>query len=288
MISKSMYKDRPAIKIYNEKFEALFLPEDGAKLVSFKTKRGKELFAEANNEKYKRLFIDSSYIDSECSAFDDMFPTIDPCVINKMDYLDHGQVCRIEHNYEIKDTEVIFSCNIENLNITYNKTVFIEDDKLCIKYEIKNMNEFDFPYLWAGHMMFMGEEKAQVLSDFSDEDIEIMFGRPPVDAPVSRLSKFGEGVSFKYYYTKDKTPLKCGILYPESALKVSVEFDESCVKYLGVWLNPGDFKGMYNVALEPCTALFDDPIRAKKAGAESVIRPGEVVCFTMKVSCKEI
>ncbi len=287
MISEVFYKDRPAIKIHEEGFEALFLPEDGAKFASFKTKNGQELFAVAPQEKYKRLFIDSSYIDSECSAFDDMFPTIDPCMINGMDYIDHGEVCRREHSCKIENDSVKFECTLPKLNITYKKTVFVEDGTLCIKYGIENHNKFDFPYIWAGHMMFKGEEDAQVVSDFSDDNIRVMFGNPPTDDKISKLQKYGSNNQYKYYYTEQKIPMKCGIVYPKSNLRVSLEFIGDSVKYLGVWMNPGDLNEMYNVALEPCTALFDDPINAQKAGAESVIKPEEAVEFTLKIRCEE-
>ena len=39
MISKDLYKERPAVKRSNGKTEFLFLPKDGAKLVSFRTKK---------------------------------------------------------------------------------------------------------------------------------------------------------------------------------------------------------------------------------------------------------
>lgn len=39
MISKDLYKERPAVKRSDGKTEFLFLPKDGAKLVSFRTKK---------------------------------------------------------------------------------------------------------------------------------------------------------------------------------------------------------------------------------------------------------
>ncbi len=288
MISKEYYKDRPAVKIADDTIECMFLPEDGAKLVSLKTKDGRELLAQARSKEYKRLFLDSNYIDSECSAFDDMFPTIDPCTINELDYLDHGEVCRCEHKCTINNDSVNFECILPKLNIVFSKNVCVEDGTLYVKYAINNLNNFEFPYIWAGHMMFAGEEDAFVTSDFSgDSEIKVMFGNPTHRNEINKLQTYGNK-QYKYYYVEKKNPLSCGIIYPNSNLKVLVDFDGDAVKHLGVWMNPGDLNEMYNIALEPCTALYDSPINAASAGDISVLAAHETVEFTLKIRYEEI
>ena len=284
MILKDFYKGRPAIKLCDSMLEAVFLPEDGAKLVSLKTKDGNELLAVSPGDKYKRLFIDSDYIKSECSAFDDMFPTIDPCTINGMNYLDHGEVCRREHSFKINGNSVDFECKLTDLNIVYKKTVAIENGVLCIKYRIENRNSFEFPYIWAGHMMFKGEEGAAVIGGFTEKNypVRVMFGNPPEGKKIGTLYEYGNK-QYKYYYTQEISPMKCGIMYPQSKLCVTVETEGDHVKYLGVWMNPGDLNEMYNIALEPCTALYDSPLNAKEAGAESILNAEENVEFTLKI-----
>ena len=147
-----------------------------------------------------------------------------------------------------------------------------------------NNNNFVFPYIWAGHMMFRGENGACVVSEYSSEDKkEVMFGTPGANDKVHILGEYGSNKEYKYYYTEAKPPIKCGIVYPESNLQLSVEFDNDFVRYLGVWMNPGDLNEMYNLALEPATALFDDPLRAEKADAASYIGAGKSIEFTLKM-----
>lgn len=288
MIKEAFYKDRPAFAVACDEFSALFLPLDGAKLVSIKAKNGDELLEQATGETYRRLGLDSSYIKSECSAFDDMFPAIDPCVINGMEYLDHGEVCRREHQVEINGDKITFRCELENLNITYCKTAFAKDGMLHIAYRIENHNEFDFPYVWAGHMMFAGENGAYAVSDFVPESPKrVMFGKPESDRTAHMLPPRGNK-QYKFYYLEEKPPVKCGIVYPERKKKISVIFDNSVVKYLGIWMNPGDLNGMYNIALEPCTALYDNPVNAESANAASYIGAGEICEFTLKIGYEEL
>lgn len=285
MISKSFYKDRPAIKLSSVNAEILFLHEDGAKMASFKTKDGTELLAQNPSENYKRLFLDSDYEECECSAFDDMFPTIDPCYINGIEYLDHGEVCRRKHECVIEEDMVKFSCYLPKLNITFKKTVYLHDSTLYTKYKIENHNNFQFPYLWAAHMMLIGEDGAEIESVFSDNnEIKVMTANSPMQNVINIYRIPKEKDNYKYYHTQAKVPMKCGVFYPTRKLRVSVEFEGDAVRYFGAWVNRGGLNDMYNIALEPCTALYDDPVNAEKGNAQSVLNAGQLVEFTMKLS----
>ncbi len=286
MIKKSMYKGREAITIECSRFSALFLPADGAKMASFKTEDGTELLAQATGEEYKRLFLDSDYEKCECSAFDDMFPTIDPCTINAFEYLDHGEVCRREHTAQIIDDSVCFTCFLPSLNVTYKKNVYIENDQLFIKYIIENHNDVRFPYIWAAHMMLAGEEGLHAVSNFPEgSEMRLMSGNPTGD--MRFLPDFGNKC-YKFYYTNTVTPLRCGVVYPKSKIEVSVEFDNDVIKYFGVWVNPGDINEMYNIAIEPCSAPYDSPVNAEKENVCSYLMPNDKVEFTLKMSYKKL
>ncbi|MBQ9940914.1 MAG: hypothetical protein IJO74_05185 [Clostridia bacterium] len=286
MIKRTTYKDRDAISIECKHFSAIFLPLDGAKMASFKTENGTEIFAQAPGQKYKRLFLDSDYVQSECSAFDDMFPTIDPCTINGFEYLDHGEACRREHNIEVKDDKVYFTCFLPSLNITYRKIAYIENDALLIKYIIENHNDIRFPYIWAAHIMLRGETGAYAVSNFpKDSEIKVVNGNPTGD--VHFLPDVGNK-NYKFYYTDTMSPLKCGVVYPKSKIEVDVEFDNDVIKYFGVWVNPGDLNKMYNIAIEPCSAPYDSPINAERENVCSYLMPKEMVEFTLKMSYKNL
>ena len=96
MTSAGFYKDRPAIRVDTGALTALFLPEDGGKLASLKARDGYEYLYQGPESRYRRLTVDGSYIEAECSGWDDMFPTIDPYQPEGLPpYPDHGEICRI-------------------------------------------------------------------------------------------------------------------------------------------------------------------------------------------------
>lgn len=285
MIKETFYKDRPAVELSCDKLTAIFLPKDGGKLASFRSDSGFEYLLQTEGEKYRRLDLEGDFEKSECSGFDDMFPTIDPCVVNGLDYLDHGEICRHEQIAEIDSDRLTLYCTLQNLNIFYKKTAYLKDDALFVEYHIENSNDFDFQYLWAGHIMIKGEEGAYTLSNLDGTPRKIVSGQPVSEESAHILPPKIHN-HYKFYYTDAKPPVKCGVVFPKSNTEICVECDGDVIKYFGAWVNAGDLNGAYTIAIEPCTALFDDPIRAKKANAYSVIKAHESVEFTLKISYK--
>ena len=285
MIREVFYKDRPALEVACEEFKACFLPKDGGKMASFQDKDGFEFLLQTQGENYRRLSLDGDFEKSECSGFDDMFPTIDPCEIRGLAYLDHGEVCR--HEFEVKKDgeKVKFSCFLEKLDILYEKTVYAKDGALFLDYHVQNRSEFDFEYLWAGHILIRGEEGALAFSDLDGTPRKIVAGCPLSEENAHVLPPKTHK-HYKYYHTEAKQDLRCGAFYPQSQKTLLVECAGEAVKYFGAWVNAGDLNGAYTIALEPCTALFDDPIHAKEACASSCIKAGGSVRFTLKMSCR--
>ena len=53
-------------------------------------------------------------------------------------------------------------------------------------------------------------------------------------------------------------------------------------------MNPGELNGMYNIALEPCTALYDSSVNVVSAGKVFALGARETVEFTLKIHCDVI
>ncbi|MEQ8925870.1 MAG: DUF5107 domain-containing protein, partial [Fulvivirga sp.] len=80
MITPSKYKDKDSLVLENKMIRAEVLPNPGGKVASFINKEtGYEYMLQRPNKNYKDQSFGGSYIDGECSGFDDMFPTIDEC-----------------------------------------------------------------------------------------------------------------------------------------------------------------------------------------------------------------
>jgi Zn-finger nucleic acid-binding protein len=134
--------------------------------------------------------------------------------------------------------------------------------------------------------MIRGEEGAYAVSNFGENAPKKIVSGKPANERTAHILPPKVQKQYKFYYTDAKPPVKCGVVFPKSNTEVSFEFDSDIMKYFGVWVNAGDLNDMYTMAIEPCTALYDDPIRAKAANAHSCIKAHDSVDFTLKMFCK--
>ncbi len=296
MIRKATYKDRPCIVVESEKLIATFLYEDGAKLCSLvRKKTGKELMATADGEKYKRLTFDGSYVDSECSAFDDMFPTIDPYTPKSgvhagLEYPDHGETCRIPFTPEPQGDTAHFSAHSHRFAVRYEKSARAsEDGGIEISYRFINESDEDFDFVWAGHIMLAGEDGMKINSPYGDDShIEMIFtdgNESGAVLPRDTLVGFdkGRGAAYKFYYTEQIITNGFSVSYKDGST-LSFSYDKEKLPYFGVWLNNGFFKGTYTLTPEPCSVPFDAPDKARARGYRSFIKARGSFEFTIHIN----
>lgn len=299
MIQKGWYKDREAIIVQSDALRATLLPQDGAKMASLiDLESGKELLAVKSTEPYRVLTYDGNYVDAECSAFDDLFPTIDPYTPNcgayqGIPYPDHGEWCRIPFAIRIENDQVVFSAKSQRFPMRYQKSVSVAPSGgISLRYSITNEGDEPFDFIWAGHVMLQGEDGMLLITPFEEnaptETVFVTKGYNPAALPRDTLMGFqaGKGAAYKFYYLD---PMKKGFFAVRysSGKELFFRFDETKLPYLGVWLNNGEFQGIYNLAPEPCTAPFDSPERAAQKGYESKIPAKSVFAFEIDISMKQ-
>ncbi len=298
MITEARYKDRRAVIVESARLRATFLPNDGAKMASLIDKKtGKELLATKDGNEYKVLTYDGSYVDSECSAYDDMFPTIDPYTPEKgeyegVTYPDHGEVCRLPFEVSVSDRSVAFFARSRLFAVNYKKTVSVKDDgSISIDHVISNDGGEAFPFIWAGHMMLRGEDGMCLHTPFDENaPIEMIFASRGYDQdklPRDRLIGFesGTGAAYKFYYLDKMREGRFSASYADGG-ELVFAFDKNKLPYLGVWLNNGEFQNIYNIAPEPCTVPFDAPHKAADRGYESSIPANGIFEFNINISMK--
>ena len=298
MIGKGTYKDREAIIVESKSLRAALLPQDGAKMASLTDLlTGKELLAVRDSEPYRVLTYDGNYIEAECSAFDDLFPTIDPYtpksgVYQGITYPDHGEWCRIPFDCRIETDRVVFSARSRLYPISYQKSVSESSGgEILIHYSIANEGDEPFEFIWAGHIMLRGEDGMRLITPFEPhapaETVFVTRGYAMETLPRDRLTGFqpGKGAAYKFYYLDRMKEGFFGVRYPDDK-ELLFRFDETKLPYLGVWINNGEFQGIYNLAPEPCSTPFDSPERAAQKGYGSKIPAKSVFEFEMEISIK--
>ncbi|MBB6670787.1 hypothetical protein [Cohnella nanjingensis] len=282
-IYRSCYKDIDAVTIENDALSAQFLPDYGGKMASFASKATRrEFLVQAGNERYRALEYDGDYVASECSGFDDMFPTIDRCPYPDVPWRgvvipDHGEVCGLKWEQRIENGGEALLMFVHGVRFPYRlekRIAFVGERTLGIDYRAVNLSGFDMHFLWAAHPMIAAEPGGTIETPFTGErDVAMMFS---TDAKHGQTADWPavlddtEGAAYKFYF-RDRVPVgRCAYRYPSGEALV-LEYSAGTVPYLGIWVNNGSFKGYRNVAFEMCTGAMDRPDAAIAAGQSSVL-----------------
>lgn len=296
------FKNVRGIKIITAAFEAVYLAEYGGKLVSLKDlKHNTEWLAQDKNPKYIPQFIGGNYVDCEVSGADEMFPTIDLCRCNNVEYPCHGEVCRVPHKCEISDDTLIMSYKSDLLGYEYKKHISEgENGAIRCRYEIKNLNSEDFACIWALHLMFAAEEKGMIFAQFCENPtVEFMFDDRQTYGKRGTKSKLKKeylissqykknGDAYKFYITNPIKNGVCGYYRNSRAGGIRLKYDAEKLPYLGIWINNGGFKNTHTAAVEPCNIPFDSVTEAKKRGYAFNIKPNEVFSFEISIEKADI
>lgn len=294
MIAAGRYKDLFCLTIDTGRLIASVLPDQGGKLASLTDKAtGCQLLAQAAGASYRTIGLTSSYVEGECSAFDDMFPTIDP---QPGGYPDHGEVCRVRHEYSVSDTEARLFCRSSLLPFEYEKRFFADaEGALVVDYRITNLSEAPLPCLWAGHIMLAGCEGGEVTVPYEEgAPIEVCFcDNGPLRAgqrlcfsrSLAVSQPFSsEGSAYKFYFTEPAREGRLRYSRRGNGPDLLIRYDADRLPYVGLWMNNGTFKGMYSAAVEMCTAPFDSPGKAEARGYPVDLPGGKSLLFRLSFS----
>lgn len=299
------FKNIKGVCVETSRLCAIFLPEHGSKLVSLKDKETNyEILAQDENEIYLAQSEESNYVENEVSGADDLFPTIDPCKTGFADnitYPCHGEVLRYPHDFSINENELKTVFKSKKFGYIFEKNITGKDDgSLNISYKITNLSEEKFPCIFGIHCMLAAEEGGRVITFENDDEGVMMFdengefampgGMVKINEKLLENTKFSpDANAYKFYLKTPKKVSRCGYFNPVINKNIIISFDAKKLAYLGVWMNNGKFKGMYNAALEPCTMPYDSVKKAIEKGYDFCIPPkGEfLVSVNYNVTKKE-
>lgn len=282
-IFPSTYKDQPAVTLESGSLRAQFLPGTGAKLASLVYKpRGFELLVQRPGGKYLLQPFDGDYVAGECSGFDDMFPTIDKCFYEAYPWqgtplADHGEVWSLPWEHAVDGERLHFAVHGVRFPYRLEKWVsFRAENILRIDYRVTNLCSFDFDFMWAGHPMIYLEEGARLalppgverlIATFSFSGQLGGYGNrltwPRFTAPdgterdLRELRPKSAGDAGKYFIEGKLPQGYCGLTFPQSNFSLFISFPVDKVPYLAILPNEGGWQDLYNIFIEPATAMLD-------------------------------
>jgi hypothetical protein len=305
-LKECTYKNIKGVKAENDILAAVILPDHGGKIASLFCKpMGREFLEQVEGEAYRELQYAGDYGAAECSGFDDLMPTIDPCSYTDypwtgVDIPDHGEVCAMHWNYEV--TNGVLHLWVYSPRFGYKLEKWISNDQNALKidYLATNLTQFDFDYVYAAHCMIASEAGAQIILPGISEGAKstVIFASDPArgvsgDTLVWETEHDGLDITpndtthenFKIYFNDPVTPGLCKYRYPNRDTIV-MEYTAETLPYFGIWFNRHFYNGLHNIAFEPCTGSFDTPAAAKAKKQNSVLRAYESQRWTIRFSAE--
>ncbi|WP_347862297.1 DUF5107 domain-containing protein [Salimicrobium sp. PL1-032A] len=280
------YKGLPGIKLENIKVSCILLPSYGGKMASFYDKEAEYewLFQAEDNLVAPSYGADFSAYDS--SGFDEMFPGIDegPHPSEDGRIPDHGEVWAMPWTWEEDEGKIRLEVTSPVFSYTLKKEVRLVEKGVVLTYEAINHSDHAFPFIWTPHALLnlnkatSVEVPAHLTSVMNVEKGTEHLGSwgTPHPYPVTTSEKTGQSIDLsalepeedgtveKYYFTDRLDEGWCTVVQKDRNRRLTYEFPHEKVPYLGVWKTNGGYRGEYNMALEPCTGVYDDVYIADK------------------------
>ena len=311
-MTQTVYKGLAAWTLENDALQLTFLPGYACKMASLISKKtGREFLFQSSDPVLRIPPYGAAFADYDSSGFDEVFPSIDACPYPDGEYKnipvpDHGEVWAMKWKWELAPggNKLISSVRSENFPYTLSRLITLKDNEITFHYTVTNLEEGGFKFIWTPHCLLnCSPHTVLVLPDNLTEIITVEHStrtlgpwgtrhpyprtQTPQGNPVdmSQTRPASDKSCEKFYFTQKNTQGWCAVKHTDNGDTLTYRYDADKVPYLGVWKTQGGYRGDYNIALEPCTGVYDDLYVAHKIRRAAVCAPKDKYewNFTMTV-----
>ena len=312
-MTQIIYKGLPAHLLENDQLRLTFLPQYACKLASLISKKtGREFLFQSPRTKLSIPSYGAAFSDYDSSGFDEVFPSIDACPYPDGPFLgtpipDHGEVWAMawQSAFSPDGKNVKSSVKSEKFPYILSRNVTLQNNDILFEYCVENTADVEFKFIWTPHCLLACSPHTRLL--IPDNLTQVM----SVEHSTQHLGPWGtyhtypcttdihgkaidlsktEPVSAKncekFYFTSPNVAGWCGIEHTDSHEQLIYTYPADKVPYLGVWKTQGGYRGDYNIALEPCTGVYDDLYVANKIRRVAILAPKAKLEWTLKMTVR--
>jgi hypothetical protein len=282
------------LTLENERIAVQIEPWDGGRVTRLfdKTKDHEHIWTNPRTRHLSRFYA-ANYDDLSNSGIEEAFPTVGTCRYEEAILPFFGEIWSVPWDYQVliaseKEISLQLSCycSIFPARITKTISMYADQPKMKVEYEIENVGAEEFSYVFGVHpsiclspttQIKMPEEEYQINYQFPI-DLETIqtfswpyfgrfdlseSGRPDDNRCISFLSsQVGSGI-----YTFSDVRSKSGL---------AIEFDHRFFRCLSIWLIYGGWRGHYCAMTEFFTSWPAALDEAKEAGLARKLQKQEV------------
>mgnify|MGYP006279754695 CR=1 FL=1 len=297
MIQQGKYKGLDSIILENNFLKIEVIPQYGGKMVSFYHKQTeREFLFQSKEAKLELPDYGADFSEYDASGFDEVFPSIDASFYPKdskwggASIPDHGEVWTLPWVLEINDEKIKLVVISPKFPYKLEKEIKLKEKKVHIDYTVTNFSKQEFKFIWCAHALLNcdtkhtkmilppGENKVMNVGTNSElgdwgaiHDYPVTKTKTGQEIDLSRIAPKSANNCEKFYVPQQLNTGYCGVEYQDSKERLMYSFPVDKVPYLGVWKTQGGYRGDYNIALEPCTGVYDDLYLADKIDKVAVV-----------------
>ena len=312
-MTQTTYKGLQAHYLENDRLRLTFLPQYACKLASLVSKKTNREFLFQSSQNILSLpYYGASFSKYDSSGFDEVFPSIDACPYPDGPWQgtlipDHGEVWAMKWQsiFSQDGKSVQASVQSEKFPYIFSRTVTLSDNEITFDYCVKNTADHAFKFIWTPHCLLACSPHTRLL--IPENLTEVV----SVEHATQHLGPWGTRHSYpcttdvhgqtidlsqtepvsannceKFYFTSPNTAGWCGIEHTDTGEQLVYSYDAQKVPYLGVWKTQGGYRGDYNIALEPCSGIYDDLYVANKIRRAAVLPPHGTQQWTFKMTVR--
>ena len=300
MIHSTSYKGLDALLLENACISLIILPDYACKIASLvKKNTQREFLFQSAQTRLTPPPYGASFSAYDSSGFDEVFPSIDSCPYPDGPYQgvqipDHGEIWALPWEYVLHKEGPAMTAWVKSTKLPYifTRTLTLHGPEIRLHYTVENTANVPFEFIWTPHCLLnCSTHTVLTVPDNLQEIITVEHSTRTLGPWGTRhtypLTKTSDGKTVdmsktqprsdnsceKFYFTQKNTQGWCAIKHTDNGDTLTYRYDADKVPYLGVWKTQGGYRNDYNLALEPCTGVYDDLYLAHKIRRAAVCKP---------------
>lgn len=224
-------------------------------------------------------------------GWDEMFPTVEPCLVNGVELPDHGEVwARPWRVTKLSESRV--SCEIRGVAVPYilSRTITVSGHAMYARYSVVTTHRGGLEALWAPHPQFrVGLSTIIVLP----RTVSTLARRSDPEARSDQIKvathghvAWGEVAprgSGAMCYVDPSERIGAIELRDATGDSLTMSWTMAAAPYFALWVDNLRYSHEPVVCPEPMTGAFDDLSVAQRNGRVMRIRQGQLAAWSVKV-----
>jgi galactose mutarotase-like enzyme len=285
----------PGLVLSNDQIEATFIPELGGRMVSLRTRGGREwLFHPGGDLRLWANQPGDPFTASTHAGLDECLPTISACQVAGRDLPDHGSCWAVPWTVLPGAVdEVALALDLPGLPLRLERRAALDGNTLRLAYRLTNHGPVDESWGWAFHGLLAlhpgdrielpGVNEVQVVGRRLIQPLpseQWAWPSPRADLRLDRADLGGDDTYAKVM----AGPLAAGVaaVQGDDGQRLEFRWDAQELPWCGLWLTRGGYCDQHCFAIEPSNLPRDS--LAKVLDDAPILAVGRVATWWVEVT----